>query len=100
KAFGLDDPMLQTACAYHTTGAPDMNTLDKIVMLGDLIEPSRTFDGVEALREIAHQDLDSAVLMSLDYTISYLIRRQRIIDPRPVFLRNQLIGAGVHYPSE
>jgi predicted HD superfamily hydrolase involved in NAD metabolism len=97
EAFGLDDPRLQTACAYHTTGAPGMNTADKIVFLGDLIEPTRDFPGVEALRAQADHDLDAAVLMAVDYTLRYIIDRRRYMDPRPVLLRNELLVAGVNY---
>ncbi len=97
KVFGFDDPQLLTACAYHTTGAPDMNTLDKIVMLGDLIEPGRDFDGVMRLRKLAEQDLDQAVLLSLDHTLGHLLQQFRLIDPRPVLLRNQLLLAGIRY---
>jgi predicted HD superfamily hydrolase involved in NAD metabolism len=95
--FGIDDPILRNACAYHTTGAPDMNTLDKIVMVGDLIEPTRNYEGVEDLRQLTMKDLDGAVLQSVDGTFLYLIKRQRIIDPRPLQLRNQLLMAGVRY---
>ncbi len=95
--FNLADEQLKTACAYHTTGAPDMTMLDKIVMIGDLIEPGRKYDDVERLRRVAAVDLDAAVLLSVDVTLRYLIRRGRIIDPRPVYLRNQLLVAGVSY---
>lgn len=97
KEFGFDDPQLRTACAYHTTGAPGMNMLDKIVMLGDLIEPGRDFEGVQELRDLTKLDLDKAVLKSLDHTLYHLIDRRRIIDPRPVLLRNELLLANVRY---
>lgn len=95
--FGLDDLRLRSACAYHTTGAPNMNTLDKIVMVGDLIEPTRNYEGVDVLRRLASEDLDQAVLLSVDATLLYLIKRQRVIDPRPLELRNQLLMAGIRY---
>lgn len=95
--FGIHDPALQSACTNHTTGDPAMNTLDKVVFLGDLIEPSRDFDGVEPLRQLAERDLDAAILMAVDATIIHLIKRNRILDPRPVFLRNKLLVSGVNY---
>lgn len=97
--FDLNDPALQSACAYHTTGDPTMNTLDKIVFLGDLIEPSRNYAGVERLRELAEQNLDTAILLAIDITLQHLITRQRIIDLRPVLLRNQLLRQGITYPK-
>ena len=93
--FGFDDPQIRSACAYHTTGSPDMNVLDKIVMIGDLIEPTRQYDGVDELRRLAESDLDTAVLKSVDATLIYLIKRGRMIDPRPLLLRNKLLAEGV-----
>jgi predicted HD superfamily hydrolase involved in NAD metabolism len=95
--FGVDDPPLMTACAFHTTGDPDMNTLDKIVLIADLIEPTRSFPGVDDIRRAAEHSLDGALLLSLDRTIHHLLDKGRIIDPRPIQLRNQLLQAGVAY---
>jgi predicted HD superfamily hydrolase involved in NAD metabolism len=99
EQFGLEDPQLQSACALHTTGAPGMTTVDKIVFVADLIEPTRPDRRVGAVRRLAEQDLDAAVLCAVDTVFKHLIRRQRIIDPRAFALRNQLIAAGVHYDS-
>ncbi len=95
ERFGLDDPALREACALHTTGAAGMSTLARIVFLADLIEPSRDFKGVDDLRAEAARDLDAAVLGAACQTIAYLVRRQRLIDPRAVALYNELLAAGV-----
>ena len=97
EQFGLDDPQLQSACALHTTGAPDMTTADKIVFLADMIEPSRPDSRVGAVRRLAERDLDAAVLCAVDTVFKHLIRRQRILDERAFELRNQLIASGVRY---
>ena len=99
ELFGLDDPQLQSACALHTTGAPDMATADKIVFLADLIEPTRPDSRVGAVRRLAERDLDAAVLCAVDTVFKHLIRRQRIIDERAFGLRNQLIASGVRYET-
>jgi predicted HD superfamily hydrolase involved in NAD metabolism len=95
--FGLNDDRLRSACALHTTGAAGMNTLDKIVFLGDLIEPGRVFPDVERLRREAERDLDAGVLLAADVTLRYLIDKGRVIDPRAFELRNELVKAGVRY---
>lgn len=97
--FQFNDPELASACANHTTGAPNMSTLDKIILLADLIEPSRVYPQVERLRQLCQNDLDSALLFSLDMTLQYLIERYRIIDTRAVDLRNQLLANGVGYKT-
>jgi predicted HD superfamily hydrolase involved in NAD metabolism len=96
--FGIDDPALASACSKHTTGDPDMSTLDKIVFLGDMIElRTRDFPGIDSLREDALRDLDAALLRALDMTLLRLIERGKQIDPRPLLLRNRLLAAGVRY---
>ncbi|HIR85749.1 MAG TPA: nicotinate (nicotinamide) nucleotide adenylyltransferase, partial [Candidatus Limivicinus faecipullorum] len=58
--FGVSEEISQ-AIRWHTTGKPDMNTLEKIIYLADYIEPTRDFEGVERLRELAYEDLDAAL---------------------------------------
>jgi predicted HD superfamily hydrolase involved in NAD metabolism len=97
EQFGLDDPLLQSACALHTTGAPGMTVVDKIVFVADLIEPTRAARRVGDARRVVDRDLDAGVLCAVDTVLKHLIRRQRIIDPRMFDLRNQLLAAGVRY---
>ena len=98
--FGFDDTLLRDACAYHTTGAPGMGKLAKIVFLADMIEPERDFPGVDVLRSEANQDLDVAVLHATDHTLRHLINRQKPADPRALLFRNELLTQGIHYPQE
>jgi len=97
KEFGLNDPKIQSACAFHTTGDPNMTAADKIIYVADLIEPTRDFPGVEELRAEAKRDLDAVTLLATDFTLRHLINRGQYIDPRPVFLHNRLVQAGVKY---
>jgi predicted HD superfamily hydrolase involved in NAD metabolism len=97
EQFSLDDPLIQSACTNHTTGAPVMAITDKIVFLADLLEPGRDFPEVDRLRAALWVDLDVALLMSLDHTLQYFLDRGKTIDPRPLLLRNRLIEAGVSY---
>ena len=60
------------AIEWHTTGKPDMTKLEKIVYLADMIEPNRTYPGVEEIRAAAEKDLDEGVLLALERTISHL----------------------------
>ena len=68
ELFGVRDPVYE-AIRWHTTGKPDMALLEKIIYLADYIEPSRDFPGVDALRELAYEDLDRALLLGLQMTI-------------------------------
>ena len=41
RIFGIDDPEILEAIAWHTTGIPGMGDLAKIVYIADYIEPNR-----------------------------------------------------------
>lgn len=66
-----------SAIYWHTTGKADMSLMEKIVYLADYIEPNRGFDGVEALREMADQDLDQTLIRSFEMVIEELIRENK-----------------------
>ena len=66
--FGVSDE-IYSAIRYHTTGKPDMTLLEKILYLADYIEPTRDFEGVELLRELAYKDLDKTMLTALSMSL-------------------------------
>ena len=73
RDYDLYDEDILKAITYHTTGYPDMNTLDKILFIADYIEPNRkNMDGLEAIRQAAFEDLDKAVILKIESVISYL----------------------------
>ena len=76
--FGEREEVCQ-AILWHTTGRPGMSLLEKIVYIADYMEPSRAFDGVEKLREMAYEDLDAAVALGLSMSIEDLRRRGAVI---------------------
>ena len=78
ERFGVSDEIEQ-AIRWHTTGKPDMNTLEKILYLADYTEPNRDFEGVEALRELSFEDLDRAMALGLQMTIDDLTERGKHI---------------------
>lgn len=89
--FGIDDEEILDAIRYHTTGKENMPLLTKIIYLADLIEPSRNFDGVEKIRELAFKDLDQALIVSMNNTIIYLIQKNSVIHSDTYTARNYLI---------
>ncbi len=80
ERFGVSDAVYD-AIRWHTTGRPDMTTLEKILYLADMIEPTRTFEGVEALRVKAELDLDTAVAAALRQSLDHLERNGATIHP-------------------
>ena len=65
KILGIDDEEILTAIKYHTTGRVGMSLLEKIVFMADVLEKSRTFDGVEKLREITEVDFEKGFRLSV-----------------------------------
>lgn len=79
------------ACYYHTTGRENMTTLEKIVFLSDMIEPSREFKGLDAIKALAKTDLNRAVLASLNSTIRHLVETDKKIHYPSIKTRNFLL---------
>ncbi|WP_148401762.1 bis(5'-nucleosyl)-tetraphosphatase (symmetrical) YqeK [Clostridium sp. Marseille-P299] len=81
--YGITDSDILAAISNHTTGRPNMSTLEKIVFLADYIEMRRnqpTTPSLAIIRETAFKQLDLAVFYALDNTLRYLSSTQREID--------------------
>ncbi|MDL2301922.1 bis(5'-nucleosyl)-tetraphosphatase (symmetrical) YqeK [Lachnospiraceae bacterium OttesenSCG-928-D06] len=73
EEYHVTDLDVINAILNHTTGRPGMSLLEKIVFVADYIEPNRRkAPNLKAIRKLAFQDLDMAVLKILEDTISYL----------------------------
>ena len=71
-----------SAIATHTTGAPEMSNLQKIVFIADYIEPHRDRAGrLTEIRRAAFDDLDAACRMILTDTLTYLADSPKTVDP-------------------
>jgi len=74
--YGIQDEEILSAIRFHTTGCPDMTTLEKIVWLADYIEPRRAYiEQLPRIRKLAFQDLDLAIYESLAGSLTYLQRK-------------------------
>ncbi len=82
EEYGVDDENILAAIRTHTTGAPGMTMLQKIIYVADYIEPARTKPKhLDELRKIAFTDLDAAVALILKSTLEYLKKTKKPIDP-------------------
>ena len=60
--YEVKDPEILHAIKVHTTGAPDMSTLDKIIYIADYIEPGRNKAAdLPRVRKLAFEDLDTCM---------------------------------------
>jgi nicotinate-nucleotide adenylyltransferase len=82
KKYHIEDPEILQAIIYHTTGRPDMKTLDKIIYIADYIEPNRKMiKGLSQIKKTAYINLDQAICMISKDTLEHLKKKQKIIDP-------------------
>lgn len=95
--FGIDDAEIIQAIILHTTGGPNMTLLDKIIYLADVIEPGRSFKGVDKIREMARIDLDKALLSALDQSIRHIVKEGGLIHPDTIIARNEILRKSSMY---
>lgn len=82
KRYGVEDREILHAIQVHTTGAPGMNTLDKIIYIADYVEPNRgKAPNLAEVRKLAFEGLDKAMLKILSDTLNYLERKGGEVDP-------------------
>ena len=82
KKYDVKDQEILHAIAVHTTGCPDMNTLDMILFVADYIEPGRDkAQNLSEIREMAFQNLELTVEKILSDTLHYLNEKSGGIDP-------------------
>ncbi|QUH26758.1 bis(5'-nucleosyl)-tetraphosphatase (symmetrical) YqeK [Serpentinicella alkaliphila] len=91
RKYNIEDEDILNAIEFHTTGRENMSKLEKIIYLADFIEPGRDYKVVEGLRVLAKEDLDRAVLKTLDNTIKYVIDIEKPLHPNTFFARNELL---------
>ena len=81
EEFDIHDQDIINAILNHTTGRPDMSILEKIIYIADYIEPGRKqAPNLASIRKVAFENLDQALLMILEDTLSYLQSTNNIVD--------------------
>ena len=91
RRFGISEPQILQAIRRHTTDAPQMTLLDKVIYLSDCIEPGRNFSGVRKIRDMAVEDLDAAVLLAYEHSILFVVANGGLLHPNTVEGRNSLL---------
>lgn len=81
EKYKISDEEILHAITYHTTGCPNMSTLDKIIYIADYIEPSRNKQRrLDEVRAAAYEDLDRCLLMILEDSVNYLSENPDMVD--------------------
>lgn len=82
QKYNIHDKDIINAILNHTTGRPDMSTLEKIIYVADYIEPGRKqAPNLTVIRRLAFEDLDEALYRILEDTLVYLNGEDGEVDP-------------------
>lgn len=91
EIFKIEDEEILSAMRWHTTGKENMSKLDKIIYMADMIEPGKSFPGVDLIRKESFADLDKGLLQGVTHTIKYLLDKGFPIDINSIKARNYLL---------
>lgn len=75
NVLGVKDRQVLNAIKYHTSARPKMSLLSKIIFTADMLEESRTYEGVEEIRRLSFTDFDKAFVLSMKRSLDYVYER-------------------------
>jgi predicted HD superfamily hydrolase involved in NAD metabolism len=91
KEAGVEDDEILDAIRFHTSGRPGMTNLEKVIYLADYIEPGRRFPGVDEVRELAKDNLEEALILSIRNSITFLMKKNQAVFPETFYTFNELV---------
>jgi predicted HD superfamily hydrolase involved in NAD metabolism len=85
KEYGEKDPEILRAIRFHSTGAPGLTSLQKLLFVADYIEPGRPdWAELKELRPLARKDLAAAFIEVLRCKMADLLEHKRPLHSRSV----------------
>ena len=85
RDHGVKDKEILKAIRFHSTGAPGMSKLQKLLFVADYIEPNRpAWPELKSLRSLALKNLDFAFLEVLNLKLMDLLEHKRPLHGRSV----------------
>ena len=90
EVYGVTDEDVLQAIRLHTTGDANMTDLDRVIYLADMIEPSRTFDGVNEIRSAC--SLTDMMRLALQRSICYIKGKGGAVHPATERALNEIGG--------
>lgn len=90
-------PEIIAAIHKHTTAAPEMSDLDKIIYIADALEPTRTFGKADELRAmIGTVSLDELYMEVYRFWIEALIGMGALLHPDTLTIWNEMAYPKAH----
>lgn len=92
EKYNIDNEIFD-AIYYHTLSRLDMPPLTKIIYLSDNIEETRDvkLPWAKGIREKAYDDLDAALVDTINHTLKYIIEKGYTMHPNAIMVRNEIL---------
>ena len=94
--YGVTDEDTLNAIRFHTTGRAGMSLLEKLIYVADMIEPGRTFSGVEHLRALAEVDIHKAMGACIHQSVQFLVTKRVPVFPDSIDCYNEHIMSTIN----
>lgn len=90
KRYGFTKEMCD-AIEAHTTGKQNMDMLAKILYMADWTGEDRHFGNIEYIRKLTYENIDEAIVYTLDEIIKEKIDKKEQIHMDTILTRNNLL---------
>ena len=93
--MGVADLEVVEAVHWHSTAAPGLHAIAKVVFLADKLDPAKSarYSFIDAVRALAGDDLDAALEAFLSGEMQRLLRGGHLLHPASLEARNELVSA-------
>jgi nicotinate-nucleotide adenylyltransferase len=75
--FKIKDERVLNAIRYHSTARPAMTDLEELIFISDIIEETREFEGVGAIREETFKNIKRGIALALEDLLG-ILRNEKI----------------------
>ncbi len=89
--LGITDKEIINGIRYHTTGRENMTLFEMLIYLADFTSEDRSYPDVDIMREKTEENLYSAMLYSLSYTIKSVAEENRFLHPDTLNCYNYIL---------
>jgi len=94
REYGIEDAEVLAAARFHSTGRVGMSLLEKVIFVADKVEPSKVQakPALARVRELAHHDLDAAILEYLGQMLETARQEGWPVHPDALAARKELLA--------
>ncbi len=93
KVLKIEDSEIIDAIRYHTSGKANMTKLSKLLFTADMVDETRSYEGVEKLRAYFEESLEKGFIECLKEEMVHLINKKQ-----PIYI--ETLNAYKYYVKE